>query len=92
MDGKGDIPDRSEVEPPAGLGSQPASAKVEALQELLDSGVGHAYLVSVDGDDEHFYDYNTHCFPEKGWVYKHADDVEQWVPGTDLGMLERHYE
>lgn len=92
MEGKGDIPERDEVEPPASLNSDEASAKVKALQALVESGGGHAYLESVPGDDEHFYEYNTHFFPEKGWVYFHGEDKDKWVPGTDIGMIERHYE
>lgn len=92
METKGDIPNREDIEPPTEL-SEDAKARVELLDEVISSGgSGHAYLVSVDGPDEHFHDYNTHRFPEKGWVFKHGEDKDFWIPGTDLGTIERHYE
>ncbi len=93
MDEKGDIPSRESIEPPGEL-SELAKGKVETLKAALDGGgTIHSYLISGDGEnDEHFHYFNTHCFPETGWVYKHGDDLDQWIPGDDLGKLERHYE
>lgn len=93
MDTIGDIPDREDVEFNTAPVSPAACAKVEAVKELLkNGGVSHVYLKSVDGDDLHLYEYNTICYPETGWIFNHADDVDMWVSGDDIGVIERHYE
>lgn len=90
----GDIPDVDEVEPKQlDFISPSAQQKVELLQELLrNGGTIHSYLVSYPDEDLHFHKFNTHCFPDKGVVYVHADDKDRWIPGDDIGVLERHYE
>jgi len=96
----GDIPPREEIKPRTDARlSDEARAKVKVLQEIKDAGgVVHAYLQSVnhvpdgEAEDEHLQGYKTHCFPTIGWVYYHGEDEDHWIPGDDLGMLERHYD
>jgi len=89
---KGDIPARGDVRPP-GILSEEACAKVAVVDSVINSGgSAHVYLKSVDGDDEHLYEYNTHRFPVSGWVFFHGDDLDKWIPGDDIGMVERHYQ
>ena len=94
MEEKGDIPDREEVSFESFTQvSQAACAKVAMVDEALNNGgVIHAYLVSRGDDDVHLYDFNTHRFPEQGVIYFHGDDRDKWIPGDDIGMIERHYE
>lgn len=94
MEDKGDIPERDEVKPTTiAQVSQNACAKVALVKELLESGgTIHAYLVSRGDDDVHLHQFNTHCFPEEGVIFFHGDDKDKWIPGDDIGMLERHYE
>lgn len=93
MDSKGDLPDREDVEITGSPVSPAACAKVAAVKEIFENGgVSHVYLDSVDGGDLHLYDFNTYCFPESGWIFNHADDVDMWISGDDIGVIERHYE
>lgn len=99
MDPKGDIPDAEDVEPPSdGKLSPTALAKVAMVEEILNSGgVAHVYLESVtvpqgEAEDFHLHSYNTHCYPETGWIYVHGDDRDRWMPGSDIGLVERHYD
>lgn len=92
MRSKGDIPDRADVSPPGQLGTT-AVGMIETIDELLSSGGNaHIYLDSVEGGDLHVYDYNSHRYVSKGWLYFHGDDRDKWVPGHNIGMIERHYE
>lgn len=93
MDPKGDIPDRSEVKIGRSALSTEARAKVEAVAEILENGgVAHVYLDSGSVDDLHLYSFNTHCYDESGWIFNHADDVDMWIAGDNIGAIERHYE
>lgn len=94
MNNKSDIPDRDEVKPTEFEYISPAAtAKVSLVDEIINNGgTVHAYLISRGDEDVHLYDYNTHRFPEKGVIYFHGDDKDKWIPGDDIGMLERHLE
>jgi hypothetical protein len=86
MKDNGDIPQKDDVRPTD-------EGAVSVVDEILNSGgVAHVYTESVDGDDLHLYDYNTHRYVESGWVYVHADDKDIWIPESDIGVIERHYE
>lgn len=93
MDSKGDLPDRKDVQLDSTPISTAARAKVEAVADVLNNGgVAHVYLDSVEGGDLHLYSYNTYCFSETGWIFNHADDEDMWIPGDNIGAIERHYE
>ena len=98
MDSTGDIPSREAIEPPRSAQLSPSScAKVAMVHALHENGgVAHVYLKSAsapgDADDLHTYDYNTHCFPDTGWIFFHGNDEDKWIAGDDIGMIERHYE
>jgi hypothetical protein len=101
MDTKGDIPPREEIEPDVAFGEQAQNA-VALVDEIIDAGgVAHIYLDSVVGtedDDEdaaedyHVHEYNSHRFLDKGLIFFHGEDVDKWVPGYNIGLIERHYE
>lgn len=92
MDDIGDIPSKDSIEP-SGYLSHTAQSKVQTVQEILEAGgVAHVYLDSVDGDDLHLSGFNTHVFPQKGWIFNHADDIDMWISGDNIGAVERHYE
>lgn len=92
MDSKGDIPSRKSIEPP-GMLSDDACAKVRTVNEILyNGGVAHVYLDSGSTEDLHLYGFNTHCFNDSGWIFNHADDIDMWIAGDNIGAIERHYE
>lgn len=105
MEKTGDIAEAVDIAPPtrASLGDE-ARAKVAMVNEILQTGgVAHVYLNSIPAlveetedvyeiDDLHLYPFNTHVFAETGWLFSHAEDVDMWIPGNDIGAIERHYE
>lgn len=98
MEEKGDIPDRDEIEPDIPQVSPTACSKVELVDQIIEAGgIAHVYLKSINhvedgGEDLHLHDYNTHRFVEQGVIFLHADDVDHWILGDDIGVVERHYE
>lgn len=97
MDKKGDILDRNEIEPEhvdTALVSDEAKYKVQLVKEVLESGgAAHVYLGHTPpGADKHLFEYNVHVFEDEGLVYTHGDDIDQWIYGGDIEMVERHYE
>lgn len=93
MDTKGDIPEKAEIDPGGPAISPAACAKVEIVDEIISTGgIAHVYLDSVDEEDIHLYEYNTHRFTDQGVIFYHADDTDTWICGDDIGVVERHYE
>lgn len=94
MEQKGDLPPRETVKPDSVEYISPSAvSKVALVDDILDNGgVVHAYLISRGDDDVHLFDFNTYRFTEQGVIFFHGDDRDKWIPGDDIGMVERHYQ
>jgi len=101
MQRQGDIPDRHDVRPTTNISGVRSSSKVELVDEIVSAGgVAHIYCKSINrapddsatAEDIHVYDYNSHRFPEHGILYVVNGDIEMWIDGDDIGVIERHYE
>jgi|APHM01.1.fsa_nt_gi hypothetical protein len=101
MRDKGDIPERGEVKIPKGNAYGPEQ-RIQLVQSILDhGGTAHVYLNSVnrapeedevEAEDIHVTAFNSHTFPEDGYLYALVGDDEFWIFGDDIGAIERHYE
>ncbi len=97
MDSKGDIPERDEIslEVDEDLVSDAAKRKIAALKTLAEKGGAQAHIYlphTPDGEDYHIESRFAHFFPDKGYVYWHANDKDRWAFGDDISMMESHYE
>ncbi len=102
MHDKGDIPEREEVKPGNVTDVTSGTGKIKLVDEIIaNGGVAHVYLDSinrapeedeVEAEDVHVHDFNSYRMTDVGLLYVLVGDEEMWIPGDDIGSIERHYE